>query len=100
MGDDFLEFNRICSGRFGLLEAEQLISCFMLEVPVQIHPIEGHFEGGVIFAVEGAFYFRGSDVFMRCNAMNEGDNVQDLLKKLPGVKVDRDGIAKAQGEKV
>src|SRR5258706_15414789 len=27
-------------------------------------------------------------------------NVEDLLKKLPGVKVDKDGTVKAQGEKV
>lgn len=56
----------------------------------------------VIYANKNPIYFRGDTMVYVADSFKVGQNavVEDLLKKLPGIKVDKDGKIKSQGKEI
>ena len=56
----------------------------------------------VIFANKNPIYYRGDTLIYVADSFKVGPNavVEDLLKKLPGVKVDKDGAITSQGKEI
>ena len=56
----------------------------------------------VIYANKNPIYFRGDTMVYVADSFKVGQNavVEDLLKKLPGIKVDKDGKIKSQGKDI
>lgn len=59
-------------------------------------------EGVVIYANKNPIYYNGDTLVYVADSFNVHQNAvaEDLLKKLPGIEVDKDGKIKAQGEDV
>lgn len=56
----------------------------------------------VIYANKQAMYFKGDTILFTADSFKVKENatVEDLLKKLPGVSVDKDGTIKSRGKEV
>ena len=56
----------------------------------------------VIFANRNPIYFRGDTMVYLADSFKVGENavVEDLLKRLPGIKIDKDGKIKSQGKEI
>lgn len=59
-------------------------------------------EGITIFAYKEPVYYKGDTLIFTADSFATSENavVEDLLKKLPGVEVDKDGKIKVQGKEV
>lgn len=59
-------------------------------------------DGVTIFAYKEPIYYKGDTLIYVADSFKTKDNalVEDLLKKLPGIEVDKDGKIKAQGKDV
>ncbi len=59
-------------------------------------------EDVVIYANKNPIYYKGDTLVYVADSFKVGENavVEDLLKKLPGVKVDKDGAITSQGKEI
>src|SRR5436189_4617579 len=77
--DDLLEFDRIGSGRLGLLEVRQLVSRLVLEVAVKIKGIKGLLESRKIVTIRMCFILENYASPIASVARKVRDDEQDLL---------------------
>jgi len=56
----------------------------------------------VIYAFKDPIYYKGDTLVYIADSFKVGENavVEDLLKKLPGIEVDKDGKIKSQGQEI
>ena len=56
----------------------------------------------VIYAYKDPIYYKGDTLVYVADSFKVGENavVEDLLKKLPGIEVDKDGKIKSQGQEI
>lgn len=56
----------------------------------------------VIYAYKDPIYYKGDTLVYIADSFKVGENavVEDLLKKLPGIEVDKDGKIKSQGQEI
>ena len=67
--------------------------------------IEGtikNFNEVMIYANKNPIYYRGDTLVYVADSFKVGENavVEDLLKKLPGIKIDKDGKITSQGKEI
>jgi len=76
---------------------------FDITIPsVVMPPKSQEIEEVVIYAYKDPIYYKGDTLVYTADsfAVGEGAVVEDLLKKLPGVSVDKDGKITTQGEEI
>lgn len=76
---------------------------FDITIPSVIMPPKSQdFEEVVIYAYKDPIYYKGDTLVYIADSFNVDENavVEDLLKKLPGVSVDKDGKITTQGEEI
>ncbi len=80
-----------------ITESNKAIDLGELKVPKEFKSIEG-----VTVTNDAPVIIKGDTVQFRADAFKTKPNatVEDLLKKIPGMQVDKDGTVKAQGETV
>ncbi len=74
-----------------------------VDIPlIQMNPISQQLEEVLIIANKHAIYFVGDTLRYVADSFNVADNavVEDLLKKLPGIKVEEDGSITSQGQDI
>src|SRR5690606_27340206 len=56
----------------------------------------------IIYAYKDPIYYKGDTLVYVADSFKVGENavVEDLLKKLPGIEVDKDGKIKSQGQEI
>ncbi len=69
---------------------------------IVLPPVSQEFEEVVIYAYKDPIYYKGDTLVYIADsfAVDENAVVEDLLKKLPGVTVDKDGKITTQGEEI
>ena len=67
-----------------------------------MNPISQQLEEVLIIANKNAIYFIGDTLRYVADSFNVAENavVEDLLKKLPGIKVEEDGSITSQGQDI
>lgn len=76
---------------------------FDITIPsIVMPPKSQEFEEVVIYAYKDPIYYKGDTLVYIADSFNVDENavVEDLLKKLPGVTVDKDGNITTQGEEI
>ncbi len=76
---------------------------FDITIPsVVLPPKSQEIEEVVIYAYKDPIYYKGDTLVYIADSFNVDENavVEDLLKKLPGVSVDKDGNITTQGEEI
>jgi len=74
-----------------------------IEIPIiKLNPPSQQLDEVVIFANKSAIYFVGDTLRYVADSFNVAENavVEDLLKKLPGIKVEDDGSITSQGQDI
>ena len=74
-----------------------------IDIPiVKMNPISQQLEEVLIIANKNAIYFIGDTLRYVADSFNVAENavVEDLLKKLPGIKVEDDGSITSQGQNI
>jgi hypothetical protein len=74
-----------------------------IDIPKIIMSIRAkQLEDVVIYANKSPIYYKGDTLVYVADSFQVGENavVEDLLKKLPGVKVDKDGKITSQGKSI
>ena len=74
-----------------------------IDIPVvKMNPISQQLEEVLIIANKNAIYFVGDTLRYIADSFNVAENavVEDLLKKLPGIKVEDDGSITSQGQDI
>lgn len=78
-------------------------SNFEITIPSVIMPPKAqHIEEVVIYAYREPIYFKGDTLVYVADSFKVDEHavVEDLLKKLPGIEVDKDGKIKSQGQDI
>ncbi|MEJ6506377.1 MAG: hypothetical protein QNL86_07245, partial [Crocinitomicaceae bacterium] len=74
-----------------------------IDIPrIQLNPKSQELDEVVIFANKNPIYFRGDTLVYVADSFKVAENavVEDLLKKLPGIKVDENGAITSQGQEI
>ena len=74
-----------------------------VDIPIiKMNPISQQLEEVLIIANKNAIYFIGDTLRYVADSFNVAENavVEDLLKKLPGIKVEEDGSITSQGQDI
>lgn len=75
----------------------------VIDIPtIQMNPISQQLEEVLIIANKSAIFFVGDTLRYVADSFNVAENavVEDLLKKLPGIKVEEDGSITSQGQNI
>jgi len=69
---------------------------------IQLNAFTKDFEEVVVFANKNPIFYRGDTLVYVADSFKVGENavVEDLLKKLPGIKVNEDGTLTSQGKDI
>jgi hypothetical protein len=69
---------------------------------IQLNAFTKDFEEVVVFANKNPVFYRGDTLVYVADSFKVGENavVEDLLKKLPGIKVNEDGTLTSQGKDI
>ena len=69
---------------------------------IQLNSFTKNFEEVVVFANKNPIFYRGDTLVYVADSFKVGENavVEDLLKKLPGIKVNEDGTLTSQGKDI
>ena len=69
---------------------------------IQLNSVTKDLAEVVVFANKNPIYYRGDTLVYVANSFKVGENavVEDLLKKLPGIKVNEDGSLTSQGKDI
>lgn len=76
---------------------------YELTIPsIRMQPESKELEAVVIYANKNPIFYKGDTLVYVADSFNVAQNavVEDLLKKLPGLKVEKDGTIKSQGKKI
>jgi hypothetical protein len=76
---------------------------FELEIPkIRLSPKSKELEEVVIYANKNPIYYKGDTLVYVADSFKlaEGAVVEDLLKRLPGIKIDKDGKITSQGQEI
>ena len=74
-----------------------------IDIPrIKLNPKSQELDEVVIFANKNPIYFRGDTLVYVADSFKVAENavVEDLLKKLPGIKVDENGAITSQGQEI
>ena len=69
---------------------------------IQLNSVTKNFAEVVVFANKNPIFYRGDTLVYVADSFKVGENavVEDLLKKLPGIKVNEDGTLTSQGKDI
>ncbi len=76
---------------------------YEINIPkIKLQPESKELEAVIIYANKNPIFYKGDTLVYVADSFKVAENavVEDLLKKLPGIKIEKDGTIKSQGKKI
>ncbi len=76
---------------------------YEINIPkIKLQPESKELEAVIIYANKNPIFYKGDTLVYVADSFKVGENavVEDLLRKLPGIRVDKDGKIKSQGKSI